>query len=124
MIYEIRSEKLKENGYKNYQDYLNGNEWKEIKSKIRQRKGAKWNFCNVCGSDKYLDVHHSSYKVIGIINPGNTVKILCRECHYSVHLIQKENKSLNLYQAFRVLKKQRMKKGLPLFSPGESSSRS
>lgn len=123
MIYETRSNKLNENGYKNYQEYLRSEEWVQIKSNIRKRKGAKWNFCNVCGSDKNLDIHHSSYKVIGTINPGNTVKILCRECHYSVHSIQKENKSLDLYQAFRVLKKQRLEKGLLLFSPGNSSSR-
>lgn len=103
-IYKIRTQKLKENGYSNYKEYLSSNEWKEIKRKIRERKGAKWNFCNICGTDKNLDVHHSSYKVIGTVNPGNTVKILCRECHYKVHEVCK-NSNLNFYQGFRKVKK-------------------
>lgn len=111
-IYSLRTQKLNENGYSDYKEYLKSEEWKTIKNKIKQRKGAKWNLCNICTSSKNLEVHHSSYKVIGTTNPHNTVKLLCRSCHQQIHDLCKENNKLDFYKAFKKLTKMRREQGL------------
>lgn len=113
-IYSLREELLKKNGYSNYSEYLKSEEWEKIKATIRQRKGRKWNYCNICGTDKFLDVHHSSYKVIGSSNPGNTVKILCRGCHGELHELCK-TKYISFYDAFREIRGNRESTKLPIF---------
>lgn len=105
-IYKQRNKILKDLGYLDYNEYLKSEEWSIIKSKIKMRKGKKWTECNICNNKHNLDVHHSSYKVIGTTNPGNTVKILCRECHYKLHNYCKNNPQTNFYNAFRIIKKQ------------------
>lgn len=45
-----------------------------ISPMIKKLKGNK---CEVCGSTKNLDSHHSQYKLINI----DTVKVLCKKCH-------------------------------------------
>jgi len=111
-IYSLRQQKLEENGYSEYKEYLKSEEWKTIKENISKRKGAKWNLCNLCTSPHNLEVHHSSYKVIGTVNGGNTLKMLCRSCHQQIHDKCKENRKLNLYKAYGKLKKQRIQQGL------------
>ena len=115
-IYSLRSKKLKENGYSDYQEYLKSDEWKTIKNSIKQRKGARWNLCNLCTSPNNLEVHHSSYKVIGTINPHNTVKMLCRSCHQEVHDYCKKYPQYNLYRACNRIKKIRKRNGLPIWN--------
>lgn len=114
-IYSLRKTKLDTLGYESYQEDLLSDEWKNIKSKIKNRKAKRWNFCNVCGADKNLDLHHSSYKVIGLENPGNTVKLLCRVCHEEVHRLSKENPSWSLYRACGRLRSSRKKAGMVIF---------
>jgi len=110
-IYELRQQKLEENGYASYKDYLLSEEWQTIKRSVRNRKGARWNLCNICASSKNLEIHHSSYKVIGTINPHDTVKLLCRSCHQKVHDLSKLNKKLDLYKACSRVKRQMEKEG-------------
>lgn len=114
-IYKVRNSKLEQNGYLSYQEYLNSEEWSCIKSKIRKRTASKWRFCNVCGGSKYLDIHHSSYKVIGTTNPGNTVKVLCRNCHSELHEISKSNRDWSFYKIFGQMRSYRKKNNLPIF---------
>lgn len=111
-IYSLRKQKLNENGYSDYKEYLQSDEWKTIKENIKSRKGAKWNLCNLCTTPNNLEVHHSSYKVIGTVNTHNTVKILCRSCHQQIHDLCKENSKLDFYKAFAKLNKIRRKQGL------------
>ncbi len=88
--YKERQEKLNALGI-SYRDYLLSDEWKSIKTKVKNREGRRWNFCNICGADKNLDLHHSSYKVLGQEHPGNTIKPLCRDCHNNLHEVSKKN---------------------------------
>ena len=116
-VFSQREKLLQENGFVSYSEYLQSEEWKELKAKIRKRKGAKWNFCNICGGDKNLNIHHSSYRVIGIKHPGNTIKILCQPCHNQLHGLCKTQPTLDFYDAFRAVKKIRQERGLPIFRP-------
>lgn len=116
-IYKLRQEKLTQIGIDSYQSYLKSEEWKSIRSKIKKRTAKKWNFCNICGSGNNLNIHHSSYKVIGQENPGNTVKMLCRECHNSLHEYSKQNPNFSFYKCFGKIKSARKKAGLPIFIP-------
>lgn len=113
--YEKRSELLKKFGYKSYEEYLQSDEWRDLRERIKKRKTRKWNFCNICGTDKYLDLHHSSYKVIGQKHPHNTVKLLCRSCHYELHKYSKENPHRDFYSCFSRIRNERKGKGLPIF---------
>jgi hypothetical protein len=106
---------LKSHGYNSYQEYLQSDEWKEIKRKVFLRKKRKWNFCNVCGCRKDLQLHHSSYKVIGSKNPGNTITLLCGDCHRDLHNYSKSHPEYNFYSCFSRIRNQRKKVGLPVF---------
>jgi 5-methylcytosine-specific restriction endonuclease McrA len=116
-IYKIRNDKLKEVNLFSYSDYLNSNEWREIKAKIKKRTALKWRVCNICGSSNNLNVHHSSYKVIGNKNPGNTLKMLCQSCHNELHQLSKENPTWSFYKTCGKLKSFRVKNGLFVFQP-------
>lgn len=110
-IYSQRQKKLKENGYSDYKEYLKGDEWKTIRSKVKSRTGAKWNLCNLCTTPNNLEIHHASYKVIGTVNPANTIRLLCRNCHQKVHDLCKLKPKFTFYKAYRWLKKERILNG-------------
>lgn len=119
MIKDIYSERdllLKKLGYTSYSEYLSSQEWKEIKAKVHSRNKRKWKFCNICGTNWDLELHHSSYKVIGNPNPGNTVKLLCRGCHQEVHDYSKSHPNRSLYSCFSRIRNARKQKGLPVFT--------
>jgi len=44
-------------------------------------KKLKGNKCEVCGSLKFLDLHHKTYDECTI----NDFQLLCRKCHKSIH---------------------------------------
>ena len=53
--------------------------WKTIfKPTIYRIKGKK---CEICGSTNNLDLHHTDYKEVNL----NTIRVLCRKCHKSIH---------------------------------------
>lgn len=114
-IYNLRDQKLKEIGFGSYQEYLLSNEWKNIKDKVRNRASRKWKFCNICGCSENLDLHHSSYKVIGLKDPGNTIKPLCRVCHNELHQLSKVNPEWSFYKTCGKIRSKRKKLGKPLF---------
>ncbi len=112
--YKERQEKLNALGI-SYRDYLLSDEWKSIKTKVKNREGRRWNFCNICGADKNLDLHHSSYKVLGQEHPGNTIKPLCRDCHNNLHEVSKKNPTWSFYKVCGRIRSDRKKLGLPVF---------
>ena len=69
-----------------YQDYLNSPSWKTRRTKVilDQR------FCQICGSNHYLNVHHRSYhngtqkNVLGN-EPEYLLTLLCQDCHTRWH---------------------------------------
>lgn len=66
---------------KKYQDYLKSKEWAEIKLDLYQTRGKK---CEVCGSNKRIEVHHKHYNNVFKEEP-NDLLLLCHDCHSKEH---------------------------------------
>lgn len=68
---------------KKYKEYLNSDQWKEIRDKVLHRDGNK---CIKCGSSKNLQVHHNTYD--NIYNEAENLDdliTLCSKCHMKEH---------------------------------------
>ena len=67
-----------------YKIFLQTPYWKHIAYKKRQEAGFK---CELCGSDKDLNVHHQNdYKILGReIKNIKYLKLLCNICHQKHH---------------------------------------
>jgi len=69
-----------------YKDFLQTPYWKAIAENQKRCADRK---CVLCGSEKYLNVHHTTYK-----NHGNEILHLedlitvCRDCHKRIHNIE------------------------------------
>lgn len=66
---------------KEYQAYLQSDEWKAKREWALERGGRK---CQICASEDHLDVHHNTYERRGHEWPADLV-VLCRECHELFH---------------------------------------
>lgn len=64
-----------------YLDYINSNPWKEKCKVIKETRGNK---CQVCGSEKDLQVHHNTYERLGC-EDDNDLILLCKPCHFLFH---------------------------------------
>jgi 5-methylcytosine-specific restriction endonuclease McrA len=64
-----------------YQKYLLSKEWAEVKIALYESRGKR---CEVCSSQKAIQVHHLTYKNIFKEEPEDLM-ILCRPCHEAVH---------------------------------------
>jgi len=87
-IYRINYDVLLKNSpvwqYKSvnsYQDYLQTKHWKSIR-KAALRK-ARYR-CQVCNSNKRLNVHHRTYENLGHEEECDVI-VLCQECHEKFH---------------------------------------
>lgn len=75
-------------GYENksYKEFLKTKYWKKVRSIVIKRDSY---LCVKCGTDKHLQVHHTTYK-----NHFHEMKhisdliTLCKECHKKEHNIQ------------------------------------
>lgn len=69
---------------KEYRDYLDSEEWRELKLDLLMNRGCR---CEECFDDKQpneLDVHHKTYE--RIFNELETdLILLCRRCHRLEH---------------------------------------
>lgn len=91
----------KELNYDTYDEYLNGNEWKEIRD-IFYLSGVKYR-CTICFARKKLLVHKRSYyyltpkffRIIARTNKKLLTKILsykCSRCNSLCHFYDKQKK--------------------------------
>lgn len=65
-----------------YRDvYLRSDHWRETRLRALEAAG---NRCQVCNSDRRLDVHHRTYERLGREAPGD-LTVLCRGCHELYH---------------------------------------
>ena len=84
-----------------YQQYLNSDEWKEIRELVKERDGYRCLLCNA-SEDKenkvFLSVHHRTYenKFNEREHLGDLVT-MCRSCHDISHNIEKFKKMQKEY---------------------------
>lgn len=102
-IYQDRNLKLKKLGYKDYNDYLNSEEWAKIRAKLN------WKCCEFCAICENLDKHHTNYKGLGTLSTKNII-VVCRECHKNLHCLaachlykKDRNPLLSSYKAYTAL---------------------
>lgn len=70
---------------RHYKSLLGREEWREFS---RQTIDVCDGLCWACGSDDNLQVHHLVYRdVLPWEYMANEVRVLCRECHESLHQV-------------------------------------
>ena len=66
--------------YKNYDEFLNTEEWRQVAAMVKDRDGNK---CVICGSTENLNAHHIGYE--GDCLDENDIVTLCNRCHECLH---------------------------------------
>lgn len=64
-----------------YKDYLDSDEWKKLRTRVR-RRARGW--CERCKVGPRADVHHLTYERLGNERLDDLVAV-CRECHEHLH---------------------------------------
>lgn len=77
----------------NYRAYLVSPHWQATRKEFFEKNKYE---CTACGSSDSINLHHATYKRMGIEEEGDLVA-LCQDCHQKVHELQKETKQ-DLYQ--------------------------
>ena len=65
-----------------YQEFMASDEWKHIRSLKLDLASHR---CETCGGTERLDVHHLTYDRFGGDELLTDLRVLCRECHQTVH---------------------------------------
>lgn len=65
----------------NYKEYLKTEGWQRTRRWALDRAGNK---CQLCKSDKKLNVHHNNYSSLGKEEPSDII-VLCERCHKIHH---------------------------------------
>lgn len=74
-------------GYKNYNDYLKSEHWKQ--KKLEYESSGRLLRCLTCNDEKYI-LHHRSYVRLGDESLNDLIP-LCKTCHHKIHQWFKEN---------------------------------
>lgn len=64
-----------------YDEYLDSTKWRTKRTHIR-RRARGW--CERCGWQRRVDVHHLTYERLGQELPGDLIAV-CEECHQFLH---------------------------------------
>ena len=64
-----------------YKDYLDSDEWKKLRTRVR-RRARGW--CERCKVGPRADIHHLTYERLGNERLDDLVAV-CRECHEYLH---------------------------------------
>lgn len=86
---------MKTERQKKHAKYLASEEWAKVRADLFTLRGEK---CEVCGSGKYLQIHHLTYKNWMAEEPGDLI-ILCSGCHMVEH-----NKTISAKHTNRIVK--------------------
>jgi hypothetical protein len=81
--------KIVEQRKKEYDDYIDSDHWKKIRTEALERANYK---CQLCGKTHgQLHVHHNNYKNLGNEKPSDLF-VLCGYCHSKYHNIPIQEK--------------------------------
>jgi hypothetical protein len=70
--------------WKSYSDYLNSEQWSQIRTDALERDK---NECYFCESTESLNVHHFKYSPDWNDDSIDNVVTLCKKCHSNHHII-------------------------------------
>lgn len=77
----FRFKSVSNNKRKAYNEHLRSKQWFEFKASVIKDRGFK---CELCKSQKDLELHHLSYKRFGN-EQAKDVMLLCHKCHLKAH---------------------------------------
>jgi 5-methylcytosine-specific restriction endonuclease McrA len=80
-IMEDKKAKIKTLRALPYADYLKTPEWAKTRDATLRRARYR---CQLCNTNRHLNVHHRSYESLGDEN-WNDLIVLCQECHKTFH---------------------------------------
>ena len=88
-----------------YEEYLSSEHWKDLRKRMLSSK-MKY-VCHICGVDKGLQLHHKTYKRMGMEWLMDVIW-LCGDCHKRVHVYDREHRGkwTNLWAASKAVKRQ------------------
>ena len=73
---------------KQHRKFIESQEWETIRQRIYKKRGKK---CEICLSDKNIQVHHLTYERFGGDELDEDLIILCAKHHMKSHGILKES---------------------------------
>lgn len=84
---DIKKQSHQKKAYSEYKEQLKDKKWKAFRDFVFEVRGKK---CEVCGSEKELQVHHTEYhkNAKAWEYTCNDVMVVCRECHKKIHDIK------------------------------------
>lgn len=82
------SKKAADKRRKRYNEYLQSEEWAQLKIDLFNHRGKK---CEKCSSEEEIHVHHLHYRNIFNEEPEDLV-ILCKKCHFAEHKDKRRKK--------------------------------
>lgn len=107
--YEKFRERLDILGFNKYADFLNSDLWKSQKEKFYVLQEYPYH-CFICGEyNSTFNVHHKTYKRLGVEDLKKDLFLLCRDCHQKVHYIE-HNTKIPLIHIVRMVKKGKFNK--------------
>lgn len=83
----VKKSNRRKKSYMVYKDQLNDERWKYFRWFVLKVRGEK---CEVCGTNKNLQVHHLKYNgdARAWEYTCNDVMVVCRDCHKKIHNIK------------------------------------
>jgi hypothetical protein len=83
-IYKLQHRFQVQSWNEKYEKYLNSNEWKELRQRILNRDKY---ICQICKTNKAVQVHHLTYKRLGNEQDFDLISV-CLPCHELEHTKQ------------------------------------
>lgn len=71
---------MQELQFRDYDEFLNSGEWKEVAEMVKERDNHK---CVICGSNENLNAHHLRYRADRL--DEDDIITVCSNCHQCLH---------------------------------------
>ena len=71
---------MQELQFRDYDEFLNSGEWKEVAEMVKERDNHK---CVICGSTENLNAHHLRYRADRL--DEDDIITVCSNCHQCLH---------------------------------------
>ena len=102
--------------YPNYKDYLDSQEWIEVKKIFKKGRSPR---CQFCGTRNNIHVHHVSYNRLGLPSEIKDLTFFCKDHHEKIHDIEKD-KGVSVRVATKMLMATKPKKKNRILSDREN----
>lgn len=78
-----------------YKEQLNDKRWSEFREHVFKHRGRK---CEVCGSTKFLQIHHLRYKKKHYAweYKVKDMRVLCKTCHEKTHCVDLDREFIQI----------------------------